>query len=89
MLPLTEQARSDFDEAQARDRFFQLEGLPYGYSNMLFSLLDTPNSNVSPFVSEDFLTLVFSIAENIYKPVSDLMLTEGLNKRLGTTGLNL
>jgi len=54
LLPLTDQARVSFDEEAARKRFWELEGVPYGYSTIFYGWLDTPNSNFPMFINEDF-----------------------------------
>lgn len=91
ILRLSDEARGKFDADKAWEAFNSLEGLPYGYENILFAGVDTPDDNFPQMVNADsFLTLVLTldkipgISEGL-----DLVFGQGFNKRLGTEGLKL
>ena len=89
-LPLREEYRNKLNAEKAWDWFEnEVEGLPYGYHNFLFSWIDTKNTSF-PFIATNELTeLVFSLMSKIYIKGSDLLITEALNIRIGTSGLSL
>jgi hypothetical protein len=71
--------------------FKKTEGLSYGYPNMMFSLIDTPHSNL-PFPASIELgqILVPLIMKNFNVNYYSDILRQGLNNRLfNTTLLNL
>ena len=88
-FPLTEEARSKFDEQAARDYFFSMEGIPYGIENFIYGWIDTPRDNLPPLLADELLPIVFSLVEKLDKPLSDMMYTEGLNLRMGTKDLTI
>ena len=88
-LPLRDEYRNKLNVTKAWDWYEnEVEGLPYGYHNFIFSWIDTTNTSF-PFVTTNELAeLVFSLMSKIYSKASDLLCTEALNIRLGTTGLS-
>jgi len=96
VLPLQAQYAAVLDEAAVWAFFDPIEHTPYGYQNLLFSVLDT----ASPFVSlplpidEGVLLPVLNAADKVLGPAPagnestsltvDTLLVHGLNKRLGT-----
>lgn len=88
-LPLNAESLLKFNEQKAQDFFATVEGLPYGYHNFLYGWIDTPRDNLPPLLPSEFAPIMFSILEK-YDPVLVAnFFSEGLNKRLGTTGLNI
>jgi hypothetical protein len=88
-LPLSDEKRKQFNETAAIDWFYKHEGLPYGYHNFLYGWIDTPNDNWPKILPKAFVPVVFSILEHFDKNVTDTFFTAGLNKKLGTEGLNI
>ena len=88
LLPLREEYRKKLDVDKANSWFEnEVEGLPYGYHNFIFTWLDTPDKNFPFVTTHDFIDLVFSLVSKVYPPASDLIITEALNIRLGKKGL--
>jgi hypothetical protein len=97
VLPLAPHLAAVFDEGAAWAWFEPLRGTPYGYQNLLFSVLDT----ASPFTSlplpidEGVLLPVLNAADAVLGPAPpgnastsltvDTLLVHGLNKRLNTS----
>lgn len=69
--------------------FKKMEGFPYGYHNFLFGWIDTPDGNYPPLLDSTLVLVVFSYIERLYELPMRMILTEALNMRLGTKGLNL
>lgn len=91
LLPLASNIADKFDETAFWSWFNQVEGLPYGYHNFLYSFLDTyPLKNLpAPITSETFTFTINAWARlinnndtkvNVYS-----MIIQGLNKRLDTS----
>jgi hypothetical protein len=90
ILPLKEEYRKKLDEKKANDWFINVaEGLPYGYHNFIFSWIDTVDKNFPFIVTHEVVEFLFSIISYVAPDVSDKMLTEAINIRLGTQGLTL
>ena len=49
-LPLSPAKREIFNETAAIEKFFEWQGLPWGWHVVFFSLIDTPNDNLPCFV---------------------------------------
>lgn len=88
-MPLSPTSRSRFNETAAREFFNQTVGLPYGYHNFLFGWIDTPLNNWPPLLPPGFMPILFSILEDFIPNVTDIFITQALNKRLGTEGLTI
>jgi hypothetical protein len=50
----------------------------------LFGWIDTPKDNYPPVLDADFLLAMFSYLERLYEFPINRILTQALNKRLGT-----
>ena len=88
LLPLKEEYRQKLDVEKANLWFEnEIEGLPYGYHNFIFTWIDTTSKNFPFVTSHEFVELVFSLVSKIYPKASDLIITEALNLRLGTKDL--
>ena len=62
-------------------------GLPYGFHTLLWGWLDTPEDNLPPLMPSQFAPIAFEIVNNFMPDKIDIMVTQGLNKRLGTKNL--
>ena len=88
-MPLSPEARALFNETAAQEFFFKTQGLPYGYHNFLFGWIDTPLENWPPLLPGGFMPILFSVLEDFIPSTVDIFYAQALNKRLGTTGLNV
>ena len=88
-LPMREEIRAKFDNKKATEFFYETEGLPYGYHNILYGWIDTPRDNLPPLLPNEFAPILFSIIEMISPTLAYNFFTEALNFRLGTTGLDI
>lgn len=88
-LPFSEQSKQKFDEKAANQWFFDTEGLPYGFHNFLYGWIDTPRDNLPPLVPNEAVAILFSLVEKVVPVVTKNFFSAGLNKRLGTEGLNI
>ena len=88
LLPLREEYRKKLDVEKANAWFEnEVEGLPYGYHNFIFTWIDTTTKNFPFFTTTEFAEFFFSILSKIYPKASDLLVTEALNIRLGKKDL--
>ena len=88
LLPLREEYRNKLNVEKANAWYEnEVEGLPYGYHNFIFTWIDTTTKNFPFFTTQEFIELAFSLLSKVYPKGSDLIATEGLNMRLGTKGL--
>ncbi len=63
-----------------------MEGYPYGYHNFLMGWIDTPNDNLPSVLDPDFVLAMFGYLERLWEAPIKKILTQALNKRLGTEG---
>jgi hypothetical protein len=94
-VPLTAQARAIFNETAAQQKFYELEGIPYGYHNFLFGWIDTPSDNY-PCMPPDYeyclssqaVHIASGLVDRLSKAIADKMynqaLTHRVNKPWGT-----
>jgi len=82
-LPLKKEIADKFNETAARELFFEMEGVPYGYHNFMYGWVDTPEDNWPPLLPHHFVPILWSLVEAVDKPLADNMFTEALNLRLG------
>lgn len=61
---------------------------PYGYSNFIATFFDTPASLPWP-ASWQLIEVIFNLLESIDPAITNQLMADGLNLRLGTTGLDL
>ena len=88
LLPLKEEYRQKLDVEKANTWFNnEIEGLPYGYHNFIFTWIDTTTKNFPFATTHEFIELLFSLVSKIYPKASDLIINEALNIRLGTKDL--
>lgn len=63
--------------------------MPYGYHNFLYGWIDTAEDNWPPLLPVNFVPIMFNIVQMIAADVVYDFFSQALNKRLGTTGLNI
>lgn len=94
-VPLNLKTRKSFNETAAVEFFKSVEGLDYGYINMLWGWIDTLYDNY-PCVPDDYSSVclqfelvesLFSIIDRTIPQISDLMWNPAFNKRIGTSDL--
>jgi hypothetical protein len=88
-MPLSDEKRAQFNHTAATEWFYQTEGLPYGYHNFLYGWIDTPEDNWPTLLPKDLVPVVFSMLEKFDKNTTDIFFTDSLNKKLGTSGLDI
>lgn len=88
-LPLSDEMAEKFNETAAREFYFAMEGVPYGYHNFLYGWVDTPEDNWPPVLPHHFAPILFSWVEHYDYDLADNMFTEALNLRLGVKGHNI
>jgi len=95
-LPLSAKYQKLFDEQKAYQWFKTVQGLPYGFHNMMFPWIDTPQDNYPPPLSAEFFMVLMQLVEDIIPIFTGQnnfttfdFWTQGLNHRLGTTGLTI
>ncbi len=69
--------------------FKTVEDLPYGYHNFLFGWIDTPEKNLPSVLDAEILLTLFAYIERLYAFPMDRIMSQAMNKRLGTEGRNL
>jgi hypothetical protein len=95
-LPLSPESQAMFNETSAIEWFGTVEGLPYGFNNMLLCWIDTYDSNY-PCLPPDYTTCLqpeggewlSGFAWRLDPDIANLMFNLALNKRLNTTGLSV
>ena len=90
ILQLADQYRAKFDVTKAWASYFQIHGRPYGFDNILFSFWDTPQNSFTQLANTDIFMVYFALLAKHPKgrQAVNLVLEQGLNRRLGTTGLS-
>jgi hypothetical protein len=88
-LPLKAEVAAKYNEQAARDFFFEMEGLPYGYHNFLYGWYDTYRSNLPPLMPNEFMPIVLAQYEKVNPKQVYRIFSAGLNIRMGTSGLTI
>jgi len=93
-LPLDPAVAKKFNTQGAIDFFNKVKGLPYGFHNLFTGWVDTLEDNYPPPLTSHLVQLLAPFAEWLLQKEIELgpsfdFLTQGLNFRLGTKGLNL
>eukprot|EP01137_Pigoraptor_chileana_P022078 Opistho-2@86571 len=86
-LPLSPEKRALYNETAAIEAFKFVEGMPYGYHNMLLSWIDTCEDNFPPPLSSELLMVGTTLLDHFLPSIADLMWNQAINLRLGTWGL--
>eukprot|EP00898_Chlorokybus_atmophyticus_P008535 jgi/Chlat1/8683/Chrsp88S08058 len=89
IIRLNQAQRERFNLAKAWEYARSMEGHPYGYHNIIFSWIDTPEANYPPGISAELIAAVMTIWDRVMPAFTGRLWTEALNKRLNTTGLDL
>ena len=90
ILMLSDESRAKFDVQKAWASFNKYDGVIYGWDNIVFSFWDTPESSFTQLANAEILLTVVAFLQKI-PPASQFatqIINEGLNHRLGTSGLN-
>lgn len=92
--PLSEKYRKKFNSVAAWKWFEKVNGLDYGYENMIFSWIDTLEENypcIPPKYDRCMSWLLLEVLSIFYDRISTVIpqkiWLEALNKRVGTQGL--
>ncbi|KJE95080.1 hypothetical protein CAOG_05572 [Capsaspora owczarzaki ATCC 30864] len=88
-LPLSPEKRAQFNETAAIAFVKSVVGNLYGFQNMLFTWLDTPDQNMPAPVDQHYLVVMLSLLDPILEPLLVELHTPSLwnvafNRRLGT-----
>ncbi|KAI4321945.1 hypothetical protein MLD38_035267 [Melastoma candidum] len=89
LLPLHPDIRAKFNETAAWEYARSMDGMPYGYHNMIFSWIDTIDGNYPPPLDAHLVASVMTVWNQIQPAYAANLWNEALNKRLGTEGLEL
>lgn len=66
-----------------------MEGYPYGYHNFIYTWIDTKDQNLPYLIPSEFVPIAFDIVGSLLPSAIDSIALEGINLRLGTSGLNM
>lgn len=95
--PLSPEARAKFNETAAYEYFKSMEGLDYGYYNLLWAWVDTLADNY-PCMPPDFTTsclqwehveIIFAFSERLIPSIGQMMWGQAFNHRIGTQNLTV
>ncbi|KAF4667801.1 hypothetical protein FOL47_003390 [Perkinsus chesapeaki] len=98
LVPLKEELRESFDNDAAWKKFTSdFEGNDYGYSNFLFTTIDTlkgnypcmPMDNYQTCLSWEFIEIGLGLVERSRPDMAQLIFLEAFNHRMGTSELGL
>ncbi|CAM6013475.1 unnamed protein product [Sphagnum balticum] len=89
LLPMHPDLRARFNETAAWEYAQRMNGLPYGYHNMIFSWIDTRRDNYPPPLDSNLVASVITMWTRLQPSYASNMWNEALNKRLETEGLDL
>ncbi|KAJ9672083.1 hypothetical protein PVL29_025648 [Vitis rotundifolia] len=89
LLPLHPQLRSKFNEPAAWEYARSMEGKHYGFHNVIFSWIDTPDENYPPPLDAHVVAAVMTVWNQMWPADAANFWNEALNKRLGTQNLSL
>jgi hypothetical protein len=67
----------------AWDYFYEVEGTPYGYKNLVFSMIDTPYDNFNAPMSSDILPNMLRYIDLIWEKSFEKYFADGLGFRMG------
>jgi len=84
-MPLRPEIRKKWDNSAAWEAFGGFEGLLYGFPNMLWGWVDTPNANMPDPLTPELMKVAFALADPIYRKATawPSMWNAGWAKRLG------
>lgn len=86
ILRLKSNLQKSFMLEKAWEKFEELDGLSYGFENLLFSLIDTERDNLTPMLTTEYLMGLLRALTRFKKGKKfvDTFFTEALNNRLKT-----
>jgi len=94
--PLSPEQRANFNVTAAYEFFTSVEGVDYGYYNMLMSWIDTVKDNypcVAPrydmCLTQQHIELLLGVLDLIAPQIGDMLFGQAFNHRVGTEGLRL
>lgn len=58
-LPINDEMAAKFNETAAREFYFEMEGVPYGYHNFMYGWVDTAEDNWPPLLPHHFVPLLW------------------------------
>ena len=89
IISLDDTNQKSFNNNEAIEAFQSLQGLPYGYHNLLLGWIDTARNNFPEYLSPEFLSVALATLEK-YKPdITTRVMGEAINKRLNTRNLTI
>lgn len=86
-LSLNERARAKFNVTAAQEFFNRTEGLPYGFHNFLYGWVDS--EVMAPLIPHGGMSYAFTLFEKFMPWVSEIFISQSLNKRMNTRGLGM
>jgi hypothetical protein len=86
-LALNEKARAKFNVTAAQEFFKRTEGLPYGFHNFLYGWVDS--EVMAPLIPHGGMSYAFTLFEKVMPWVSEIFISQSLNKRMNTRGLGM
>ncbi|KAH9623398.1 hypothetical protein KSS87_000211, partial [Heliosperma pusillum] len=89
LLPLHPDLRAKFNISAAWEYARSIAGLPYGYHNLIFSWIDTVQNNYPPPLDGNLVASVMTIWNQMQPAYAANLWKEALNKRLGSSDLEL
>ncbi|PKA52602.1 hypothetical protein AXF42_Ash001583 [Apostasia shenzhenica] len=89
LLPLHPNVRANFNNTAAWAYAKSMDGMPYGYHNLIFSWIDTVSGNYPPPLDAHLVASGMIMWAKIQPAYAANMWNEALNKRIGTEGLDL
>ncbi|KAF4690248.1 hypothetical protein FOZ60_000406, partial [Perkinsus olseni] len=98
LVPLKKELRESFDNDAAWKKFTtEFEGNDYGYSNFLFTAVDSlkgnypciPMDDCQTCLSWEFVEIAMGLVERARPDMANLLFLEAFNHRMGSSGLGL
>lgn len=89
LIKLDDFSRLRFNEKLAIMEFNELEGLPYGFHNLVYGWIDTPDHNFPKQFSPELIEVALRIIEEVMPDVIEKTFGEALNIRLQTQNLTI
>jgi hypothetical protein len=88
-LPLADNVRAALNQTALLNFIFSNVGYPYGYHNFIMTFFDTVNGNLPWPASWQFIEVVFNFLSALDSALTDQLMGDALNMRLGTVNLTL
>ena len=78
-----------WNQTQSLEYFLKIQGMPYGYHNLLFGWLDTYQNNLPNRLSGNLLTNIVTYLERHNITITNRVFREALNHRIGNYNLSI